>query len=319
MPLVSDIKQYSCRLAGNVGRKRRLRDIPEAVAATLVDFLLDTIGSGSANLDKTVNELRAAQHTWWINLGCNDSQREQQFRHRQNLGDALAEVGQWSCVRGELDVRGAPRFKTAPPAALTAGTIQSSLEARGVRRKEHNIRRAIMAGFLHPTSTQFYASLLVGPGSTDLRVKAFRIRRGPDDASQEDQVRRHRSDRDEKTPPLHAAYDSGEELFLGTCDNRGVGGVSVVGNTHLAMNIDSYESLTTRIGRLRLKRCGPVPALTVFVAYAPISDYEDEEVEAFYVELEKFYKEDHTFYKVIVGDFMWSWKSSIRKITPSTR
>ncbi|VDO81803.1 unnamed protein product [Heligmosomoides polygyrus] len=69
------------------------------------------------------------------------------------------------------------------------------------------------------------------------------------------------------------------------------------------MNIDSYESLTTRIGRLRLKRCGSVPALTVFVAYAPTSDYDDEEVEAFYVELEKFYKEDHTFYKVIVGDF----------------
>ncbi|VDO77332.1 unnamed protein product [Heligmosomoides polygyrus] len=69
------------------------------------------------------------------------------------------------------------------------------------------------------------------------------------------------------------------------------------------MNIDSYESLTSRIGRLRLKRCGSVPALTVFVAYAPTSDYDDEDVEAFYVELEKFYKEDHTFYKVIVGDF----------------
>ncbi|VDO91182.1 unnamed protein product [Heligmosomoides polygyrus] len=43
------------------------------------------------------------------------------------------------------------------------------------------------------------------------------------------------------------------------------------------MNIDSYESLTSRIGRLRLKRCGSVPALTVFVA--PTSDYDDEDVE----------------------------------------
>ncbi|VDO81900.1 unnamed protein product [Heligmosomoides polygyrus] len=59
--------------------------------------------------------------------------------------------------------------------------------------------------------------------------------------------------------------------------------------------------LTTRVGRLRLKRCGSVPALTVFVAYAPTSDYDDEEVEAFYVELEKFYKEDHTFYKVMIN------------------
>ncbi|VDO89628.1 unnamed protein product [Heligmosomoides polygyrus] len=95
-------------------------------------------------------------------------------------------------------------------------------------------------------------------------------------------LRRHRTERDEKTPPLHATYDSGEELFLGTCDSRGVGGVRVLVNTHLAMNIESYESLTTRIGRLRLKRCGSVPALTVFVAYAPTSDYDDEEVEAFY-------------------------------------
>ncbi|VDO35368.1 unnamed protein product [Heligmosomoides polygyrus] len=70
----------------------------------------------------------------------------------------------------------------------------------------------------------------------------------------------------------------------------------------MAVNIDSYESLTIRIGRLRLKRCGSVPALTACIACAPASDHDDEEV--FHVELEKFfYKEDHTFYKVIVGDF----------------
>ncbi|VDP43336.1 unnamed protein product [Heligmosomoides polygyrus] len=69
------------------------------------------------------------------------------------------------------------------------------------------------------------------------------------------------------------------------------------------MNIDSYESLTSRIGRLRLKRCGSVPALTAFVAYSPSSDYDDDDVEAYYVELEEFYKEDRSFYKVIFGDF----------------
>ncbi|VDP04513.1 unnamed protein product [Heligmosomoides polygyrus] len=40
-----------------------------------------------------------------------------------------------------------------------------------------------------------------------------------------------------------------------------------------------------------------------FVAYAPTSNYDDDEVEAFYVEQEKFCKEDNTFYKVIVGNF----------------
>ncbi|KAK6762188.1 hypothetical protein RB195_023049 [Necator americanus] len=71
----------------------------------------------------------------------------------------------------------------------------------------------------------------------------------------------------------------------------------------MAKNIDSFEQLTTRIGRLRMGRCGPKPALTIFVAYAPISSYDKEEVEAFYMDLGKFYREDHAFYKVIIGDF----------------
>uniref|UniRef100_A0A158P8P9 Uncharacterized protein n=1 Tax=Angiostrongylus cantonensis TaxID=6313 RepID=A0A158P8P9_ANGCA len=31
--------------------------------------------------------------------------------------------------------------------------------------------------------------------------------------------------------PFNAVYDTGEELFLGTCDSRGVGGVGVLVNT----------------------------------------------------------------------------------------
>ncbi|KIH62952.1 hypothetical protein ANCDUO_06762 [Ancylostoma duodenale] len=63
------------------------------------------------------------------------------------------------------------------------------------------------------------------------------------------------------------------------------------------MNIDPFEQLATRLGRLRLRRCGSIPALTIFVAYAPTSSYDDEEIEAFYMDLEKFYRKDHTFYK----------------------
>uniref|UniRef100_A0A0K0D9R1 Craniofacial development protein 2-like n=1 Tax=Angiostrongylus cantonensis TaxID=6313 RepID=A0A0K0D9R1_ANGCA len=103
--------------------------------------------------------------------------------------------------------------------------------------------------------------------------------------------------------PFNAVCDTGEELFLGTCDSRGVGGVGVLVNTSLSMNIDSFEQLTTRIGRLRLKRCGSTPVLTIFVVYVPTSIYVEEEVEAFYMDLERFYGEDHTFFKVIIGDF----------------
>ncbi|KAK6734221.1 hypothetical protein RB195_017791 [Necator americanus] len=66
-----------------------------------------------------------------------------------------------------------------------------------------------------------------------------------------------------------------------------------------------------------MRRCGPTSALTIFVANAPTSSYEEEEVEAFYMDLEKFYREDHAFYKVIIGDFntekpsslRWTWES----------
>ena len=94
------------------------------------------------------------------------------------------------------------------------------------------------------------------------------------------ETRRHR--------PLNAVFNTGEELFLGTCDSRGVGGVGVLVNTSLAMNIDSFEQLTTRIGRLRISRCGPIPTLTVFIAYAPTSSYDEDEFEKFYMDLEKF-------------------------------
>ncbi|KAK6729355.1 hypothetical protein RB195_006420 [Necator americanus] len=78
--------------------------------------------------------------------------------------------------------------------------------------------------------------------------------------------------------PLNAVYETGE-LFLGTCDSRGVDGVGVLVNTSMAKNINSFEQLTTRIGRLRMRRCGPTPALTIFVAYTPTSSYQEREVE----------------------------------------
>ncbi|KAK6765685.1 hypothetical protein RB195_025538 [Necator americanus] len=63
---------------------------------------------------------------------------------------------------------------------------------------------------------------------------------------------------------LNTVYETGEELFLGTCDSRGVGGVGVLVNTSMAKNIDSFEQRTTPIGHLRMRRCGPTPALTIF-------------------------------------------------------
>ncbi|ETN73704.1 hypothetical protein NECAME_00793 [Necator americanus] len=103
--------------------------------------------------------------------------------------------------------------------------------------------------------------------------------------------------------PLSHVYETGEELFLRTCDGRGVGGVGVLVNTSMAKNIDSFEQLTTRIDRLRARRYDSMPALTIFLVYAPTSSYEEQEIGAFCMDVEKLYREDHTFYKAIIGDF----------------
>ncbi|KAK6726155.1 hypothetical protein RB195_004461 [Necator americanus] len=63
----------------------------------------------------------------------------------------------------------------------------------------------------------------------------------------------------------------------------------------MAKNIDSFELLTTRIGRLRMKRCGPTPALTIFVAYAQATKKKKSKLS------------------------IWTWRSSTEKIMPFTR
>ncbi|VDM55378.1 unnamed protein product [Angiostrongylus costaricensis] len=89
--------------------------------------------------------------------------------------------------------------------------------------------------------------------------------------------------------PYNAIYETGEALCLGKCDSRGVG--SVLFNTSLAMNINSFEQPTTQIERVRLKRRGSIPVLIIiFFVCASTSSYDEEEVEAFYMDLEKFYR-----------------------------
>uniref|UniRef100_A0A0K0D046 BPL/LPL catalytic domain-containing protein n=1 Tax=Angiostrongylus cantonensis TaxID=6313 RepID=A0A0K0D046_ANGCA len=88
--------------------------------------------------------------------------------------------------------------------------------------------------------------------------------------------------------PFDAINDSGEELFLGTCDSTGVVGVGVLVNTSLS--IDSFVQLTTRTGCLRLKRCASISASTFFDVCAPASNYDKKEAEKFYMDVEKFYR-----------------------------
>lgn len=42
-------------------------------------------------------------------------------------------------------------------------------------------------------------------------------------------------------------------------------------------------------------------ALTMFVAYAPHSSYDEDKIEAYYVGTKEFYSGEHTFYTVLLA------------------
>ncbi|ETN79923.1 hypothetical protein NECAME_09494 [Necator americanus] len=62
----------------------------------------------------------------------------------------------------------------------------------------------------------------------------------------------------------------------------------------MAIDIDSFEEITIRIGRFGMRGCVSTPALTIFVLYAPKSSYGEKEIEA-YMNLQNFYTEDHSW------------------------
>ncbi|VDM56204.1 unnamed protein product [Angiostrongylus costaricensis] len=98
---------------------------------------------------------------------------------------------------------------------------------------------------------------------------------------------------------FNVVHDTGEELFLGPCDNRGVGGVGLFVNRSLSMNIDSFEQLTTGIGRLRLKKRGLIPA--------------------WLWQSSSFTRQHQTLTKKKSKRSIWIWRSSTEKTTHSLR
>lgn len=103
-----------------------------------------------------------------------------------------------------------------------------------------------------------------------------------------------------KSYPLNAVSDNRKELFV---EKYGSWGFGILFNMGLVIIIDSLEQLTTRTGCLWLKRSGSISALPVFAVYAPTSSYEEDEVEAFYMDMDKFYRGDPRIFGVIIGYF----------------
>ncbi|KAH7708744.1 endonuclease-reverse transcriptase [Aphelenchoides avenae] len=92
----------------------------------------------------------------------------------------------------------------------------------------------------------------------------------------------------------------GSELHIGAADGL-VGGIGFIVNAKLSSKIHSIDISSSRVGVLKIK-LGRRHLLTVIQCYAPHSGYEDEEVEAFYAEIEQ-HLATQRGPVVILGDF----------------
>ncbi|VDL86421.1 unnamed protein product [Nippostrongylus brasiliensis] len=110
-----------------------------------------------------------------------------------------------------------------------------------------------------PHTAEPYVSRLPKRRRTSKTICTFNARTLASDASVEDLVMQTRKIKysviglaeTTRHRPLHAVFYTGEELFFGTYDSRGVSGVGVLINANLGMIIDSFEQLTTRIGSFK--------------------------------------------------------------------
>ncbi|KAH7713416.1 reverse transcriptase [Aphelenchoides avenae] len=92
----------------------------------------------------------------------------------------------------------------------------------------------------------------------------------------------------------------GSELHIGAADGH-VGGIGFIVNAKLSARIHSVDVSSSRVGVLKIK-LGRRHLLTVIQCYAPHSGYEDQEVEAFYAEVER-HLSARRGPVVVMGDF----------------
>ncbi|XP_072375853.1 uncharacterized protein [Diabrotica undecimpunctata] len=81
-----------------------------------------------------------------------------------------------------------------------------------------------------------------------------------------------------------------------------VGGVGFFINKQLAGNLKTVQSVSTRVTYATFKKKTRY-YLKVIQAYAPTTEYTDEEIEVFYDDLSTAITNDRTHFTVICGDF----------------
>ena len=84
--------------------------------------------------------------------------------------------------------------------------------------------------------------------------------------------------------------------------SRNVGGVGFVVHPSVAHQFDSYEILSPRLAILRLT-LSRQRKISIINCYSPTRAADENELDAFYNELEEVVRNEKSFYKFVVGDF----------------
>ncbi|EYB84303.1 hypothetical protein Y032_0319g2362 [Ancylostoma ceylanicum] len=130
------IQKYSLRVCSRGGKKEELQDLPERIVSASVDFMLEAMGVGQPELERSAEELVEHPTQFWLALGKNDVERGAALDYRKtcrmswtptcrvSVAKALSDAvsgSSWRSRRLEDDLSlEAPLRKNAPASETTA-------------------------------------------------------------------------------------------------------------------------------------------------------------------------------------------------------
>ncbi|KAL6725929.1 hypothetical protein Aduo_007950 [Ancylostoma duodenale] len=132
------IQGFSVRVSSRGGKKEELRDLPERIVSTLVDFMLEAMGIGQPELERTSQDLSQRPTEFWLGLGRNNAERGAALDYRKScrmswtpscrvsISKALADIRQYRMGADRLMPK--PKRRRVPPQPEDSTELSSDLE-----------------------------------------------------------------------------------------------------------------------------------------------------------------------------------------------
>ncbi|KAL6734964.1 hypothetical protein Aduo_005450 [Ancylostoma duodenale] len=132
------IQGFSVRVSSKGGKKEELRDLPERIVSTLVDFMLEAMGIGQPELERTSQDLSQRPTEFWLGLGRNNAERGAALDYRKScrmswtpscrvsISKALADIRQYRMGADRLMPK--PKRRRVPPQPEDSTELSSDLE-----------------------------------------------------------------------------------------------------------------------------------------------------------------------------------------------